>query len=49
MPSEVTVTTGFGEYVFKECQVSKEGDSLLIKRNGVPLLWTSWPWQVVFK
>jgi len=26
----------------------KSGESLIVKRNGVPLLWASWPWQVVF-
>ena len=48
MPSEITVKTGFGEYVFRECQVSRDGESLIVKRNGVPLLWTSWPWTVTF-
>lgn len=48
MPSEITVTTGFGEFVFSEVQISVEDRALFVKRNGVPLLWTSWPWQVIF-
>jgi hypothetical protein len=49
MPSEITVRTGFGEYVFQEVQVTYEANNvLLVKRSGTPLLWASWPWQVIF-
>jgi hypothetical protein len=48
MPSEITVRTGFGEYVFREVQLKQEGNNLVVQRNGTPLLWASWPWQVIF-
>jgi hypothetical protein len=48
MPSEVRVKTGFGEYVYRECQLSEDKGTLLVKRDGVPLLWASWPWEVIF-
>jgi hypothetical protein len=48
MPSEITVKTGFGEYAFTACDVSFDNQTLVVKRNGVPLLWTSWPWTVTF-
>lgn len=47
-PTMITVKTGFGEYTFTGCQLSKEGEALIVKRDGVPLLWASWPWTVVF-
>jgi len=45
---KIRVKTGFGEYVYEDCQVSVEDRALFIKRNGVPLLWASWPWEVIF-
>jgi hypothetical protein len=48
MPDRVTVTTGFGEYEFTACQLTLDGNTLIIKRNGTALLWAAWPWQVIF-